>query len=576
MVNRILVILFLLIFSSGVFAKELVARVDRFEIGINESIELAVIMVDARGQRPDLSELLKDFTVDRHTQSSNFTLRNGAMSQQIQWTFLLSPTRKGTLVIPALKSAGLSTDPIEIKVGDQQVAKSTSDDALIEVEVKPLHPYVQGQVVYIQRLYYSRPLVDNASISSPKISMGEAEVEFLGSTNPRYVKHNGRSYQLIERFYAVFPKQAGPLHFEPSVFRGSLASSRQNRSSISMFNHGTRVNAFSPKAELTISDKPASFTGEHWLPASKVTLNMNWSRSSDTLKVGEPVTVTIALLAEGAKAEVLPEVALSLPDVLKVYPEQPTFRSDKGGNGLTGLREEKFTLVGNENGEYQIPAVEIPWWNTNTDQQEFARLDSFTIKVGGAATGASLQNNNQAATQEPFEEKLESETKPEAQNASALVDLTVNQAELSFYDKNKVLILVALAVMAGLFLIGGGLFWRKREGRSSLSGQSLGQQRQKAVEDLSRACKENNPRAAIAGLPAWARSVGIHPATLAGIERCNDSALIDAVRALSQASYSQKTEAWNGEELLRTISHFSEASLNSPEPSGLSPLHPIT
>ena len=567
MVSRFLTLLVLLMLSSLASAAGLTAKVDHLEIGIDESIELKITLSGGRGQRPVLTELYKDFSIVQHRQSQSMNLVNGVINEQIQWLLLLSPNRIGTLTIPAFTIGSLSTDTIAIKVGDKPVTQSTSDDVLMEVEVRPLHPYINGQITYIQRLYYSRPLVNNATVTRPRVTKGEAEVEIIESVGPRYVTHNGRPYQLRENYFAVFPKQAGPLHFAPSVFRGSLASStaRQNRFSMHMFNNGTRVNAYSPKVELMIADKPASFTGEHWLPASQVNLSMNWSLPPNGLKAGEPVDVIIGLIAEGAKAESLPEVKLTLPDALKVYPEQPTFRSGKGGNALAGLREEKFTVIGNEAGEYEIPAVEIPWWNTNTDQQEVARLDGFTIKIEG--TGVAL--SAPVAPVKP--EKDSSPQKPEV--VPAQIDPEKDQTLTEFYIENQVVILGSSSAV--VVLLGGLYFWRRRSTNSESAEESQKDRLQKALEPLVTACNENDAQSAIASLPAWANEVGIYPATLAGIEGCDDSALIGAVRGLTKVNYSPQSEAWSGDALLKAINAFSSAKSEVPELGGLSPLHPI-
>lgn len=574
MVNRLLLLCVLLLLSPWVSANQLTAQVDRFEIGIDESVELVVTLADSKGQRPDLTEIYKDFSIDQHAQSSNISVINGIRSMQMRWTFLLSPNRKGKLTIPSLKVGSLSTDPIVITVGDNPVAQSTSDDLLMEVEVRPLHPYVQGQVIYIQRLYYSRPLVDNASISRPKISKGEADIEYLGASNPRYVKHNGRPYQLRERYYAIFPKQAGPLHFEPSVFRGSLASSSaRNRYTMPMFDRGTRVNAYSAKAELTISDKPSGFTGKSWLPASQVNLNMNWSIPPESLKAGEPVIVTIALMAEGVKAETLPEVKLALPDSLKTYPEQPNFRSDKGGNGLAGLREEKFTVIGNEAGEYQIPAVEVPWWNTNTDKQEVARLDSFTIRVDGSAI-ATLPTEPKKP--EPVVAKEPIIEEPTAED-EAVVPLIEPEAAKTFsevYTEQKIAILTVSVTF--LALLGGLYFWRRRSGLA-LEIESQQDRLEQTRSRLISACRENNSQEAITLLPAWAKEVGINPATLAGIEACEHEPLKVAVRGVTKSNYSQAGGAtWNGSALLTAVNAYTAQQVITSEPEVLSPLHPIS
>ena len=579
MVNRLLAVFVLLLLSPWAIANQLTAQVDRFEIGIDESVELVITLADSSGQRPDLTELYKDFSIDQHGQSSNFTVINGIRSVQIRWTLLLSPNRKGKLTIPAFKVGNLSTDPIVITVGDNPVAQSTSDDLLMEVEVRPLHPYIQGQVIYIQRLYYSRPLVDNASISRPKISKGEADIEYLGASNPRYVTHNGRPYQLIERYYAAFPKKAGALHFEPSVFRGSLASSsaRKNRYSMPMFNSGTRVNAYSAKAELTISDKPAGFTGDAWLPASHVNLNMNWSIPPESLKAGEPVIVTIALMAEGIKAESLPEVKLVLPDNLKVYPEQPTFRSDKGGNGLVGLREEKFTVIGNEAGEYQIPAVEVPWWNTNTDKQEVAKLDGFTIKVDGSAVASRPVEPKLSelvtAEKEPVKETPPEKPSEEAKEVSTLIQPVAAKTISELYLENKVVILTGSATF--MALLGGLYFWRRRSGLQS-EVESQQDKLEYARTRLISACRAGDSRQVMTLLPVWAGEVGIYPSTLAGIESSEYPQLREAVRELISNNYSQLDTGWDGKGLINAVNEFTADQSSTTEPNLLSPLHPIS
>jgi len=57
---------------------------------------------------------------------------NGVVSQEARWTFLISPNRKGKLVIPSLKVGRFSSDPIEITVTDMPVAQSTSDDVFLK------------------------------------------------------------------------------------------------------------------------------------------------------------------------------------------------------------------------------------------------------------------------------------------------------------------------------------------------------------------------------------------------------------------------------------------------------------
>ena len=224
MVIRIGLLIALLFLSLHVQAKGFTAQVDRLSVGLTDHVQLVLTLADTQGGRPDTSVLDKDFTILQRSQSSNLKVVNGVVSQEVRWTFLLAPKRKGTLIIPAFTSGSFKSVPISIEVGDAPVDQSTSDAVLLEVEVKPLNPYVKGQAIYTQRLYFSGQLVGNASLDKPKLAEGDAEIIFLGSSNPRYINRNGKPYQLIERYYSVFPNSAGELLFAPSVFRGSIAT----------------------------------------------------------------------------------------------------------------------------------------------------------------------------------------------------------------------------------------------------------------------------------------------------------------------------------------------------------------
>ena len=205
MVVRFGLLMALLCLSLNSFANGFSAQVDRFSIGMGDHIQLVLTLGDIRGQRPDISALDKDFTIIRKSQSSSMNINNGVVSQEIKWVYLLAPNRKGTLTIPSFTSGSFKSEAIDIEVGDAPVSQSSTDDVLLEVEVKPLNPYVKGQAIYTQRLFYAKQLVNSASLSEPTLEKGDAEVVFLSSSNPKYVKRNNRTYNMIERYFSVFP-----------------------------------------------------------------------------------------------------------------------------------------------------------------------------------------------------------------------------------------------------------------------------------------------------------------------------------------------------------------------------------
>ena len=589
MVMRLALFLGLLFWATVAVAKGLDARVDRKQVGLGEQIELTLTLTDIKGQRPDVNALLKDFSIDRQSQSTSTQIINGVVNQEASWTFLLSPNRKGKLSIPSFKIDRFSSDPIDITVTDMPVAQSTSDDVLMEVELTPANPYVQSQVAYVQRLFFSRPLVDSASISNPKLSQGDADIQFWGSSEPRYVTHNSRPYQLIERYYIIYPRKAGTLEFEPSVFKGSLASSRRrNDFQMNMFRAGTRVNAYSAKASIEVKAKPADYPSEHWLPATDLTVNINLSQPAEALKAGEPVTVTIALMAEGLKAEVLPEVTLDLPAGIKSYPEKPTFRTDKVRNGMVGLRQEKVVLIANEVGEYILPELKIPWWNVTEDKLNFAKLDPVVLKVAlGSMPFKSKSENKSADASDATtsESNLDDNAGEKQSLVEEVTPVTSNNGSgsasylnrlLELYQQQKTAINLGLLLSVSGLLV-GWLFWRRRQARLNSSQYKRHLAVTEVVKLLKMACKNNDLESVISLLPKWAEAVGINPSTIAGIEATGDVELGKVVREMTAANYSKYPSSWNGKRLLKAISEFSAvSSAKRKTVEGLSPLHPVS
>ncbi|RVU81449.1 protein BatD [Leucothrix sargassi] len=573
MVKRLLFIALVLGLSSSLFAKGFTARVDRLSIGLGEQLQLVLQLEDAQGSRPDISSLENDFTILKRSQSSNVRVINGIVSQEIRWSYLLSPRRKGTLTIPSFVSGNLKSEAIEIEVGDMPVAQSTTDEVILEVEVAPLNPYVKGQVIYTQRLYFAQRLVSNASLDKPKLETGEAEIIQIGSTNPKNVTRNNRIYSLIERYYVVIPKKAGELSFQPSVFRGSIADRRQQPHGFNMpmFDVGKRVTAYSSKASLKIAEQPASYTGDSWLPASHVELAMTWSQAPETLKAGEPVTVTTAVIADGLKAEVLPEIKFQWPGSIKTYPEKPEFRTDKTANGLLGLRQEKVVLVANENGDFTVPPVKVTWWNTVTNKQEVEEIAGFTMSVSGAATTA-------APVEPPSQDVAKSEvvTEEEAPKESALAAPEVSEpltARLSkYYAANKERVLsIAGGLLVALVLL---YFAIRRVARPKTQQELDTKALNSAKQELLNACQRNDTKAAVEALPAWAQAVGIYPATLAGITEVGDQSLSEAIKALSQASYAKESQAWQGQALKTAVENYQQTTTSNQSEPTLGSLHP--
>jgi hypothetical protein len=343
---------------------------------------------------------------------------------------------------------------------------------------------------------------------------------------------------------------------EPSVFQGQIVEGRG-------FPFGENLRSKRLTSEpfsLEVRAIPAA-ARRPWLPSREVKLVEEWPTDPPILRVGEPVTRTLTLTADGIAAAQLPSLAATLPDGLKQYSDQPVIRNQTRADGLTGLRQEKIAIVPSRAGRLQLPALEIPWWNTETGQQEVARIPSRSIEVGAASDAQP------AAPSLPAAPEL-SETVVPAPEAPP-------EDTAGFWPWLSFALLVA---WLGTAL----LWWRQRHQRGvqAETHSSPGEAEQPVYEipKLRRACQQNDAGACKSALLGLARQRWPEqsPASLGALAGRVDAAFAEAIDQLNRALYGRETIDWDGDRLLREAEHWLKSNpvtAVSPPPP-IPPLHP--
>ena len=134
--------------------------------------------------------------------------------------------------------------------------------------------------------------------------------------------------------------------------------------------------------------------GQTWLPAANIAIIESWSGPVDDLSIGESVTRNIQISASGLSSSLLPGITYADLPGLKFYPDQPSSEDSANELGVTGSRTEGTAIVPSEAGDFVIPEVVIPWWNTTTDSLERAVIPARTLTVQpGVTSNQSFSNN---------------------------------------------------------------------------------------------------------------------------------------------------------------------------------------
>ncbi len=568
--------------ATSAQAATLDAQLDRSHITLGDQVRLSIELPGGGNSQPDLSPLKQDFDLLGSSSNSQVQIINGNISQSSQLIITLAPHSKGKLTIPALKIGADTTQPLSLTVGDVPVSKSAQAGDSVWLEMDSALPNTQATVVQQEipitvRLYSATSL--HGVTLTPPAPTG-AVVEKIDRDKLYRTRRKGQIYQVMEQHYAVFPEQPGQLSIPPVVMRGIKPDPNNPRGSVMddpFFRHtfrnnplaqhlmndpffrrggrGEQISLRSQGLQFQVDPIPAEARGKTWLPARKVTLSDSWQENPPQLRSGEPVSLTLTVTADGLLGPQIP--AIPLPEIpgVRVYPEPAQSESRTNGEQVTGISTQQFTLIPEQAGALKLPAISLPWWNTQTRSLETAELPVRTLEVAQGSTATPQPQADTAAapalsaTEPPPspEPTAESNPKPSPQDG---------------FDTKGVVIGAILLVL----LLAVGWAGYRHHHRSAMSQhgaktaagegtqESLAQRLafNAARDAFLSACSDNDPHLAAKTLLDWAKRVWPNNPPLSLTElatRVETGA--ERLGELHQRLYQsdKESQAWNGESL---------------------------
>ncbi|AVI84152.1 protein BatD [Pseudomonas syringae pv. tomato] len=540
--------LLLSLIALSLQAAQLTASVDRTRLNAGETVELTLETDDVtQFGKPDMSSLEASFEVRDTRQLNSLKTLDGSSQATTRWIVTLLPRETGSVIIPSLQLGELKSQPLTLQVMQSETKEPASHLAsiFIEASLDQDSVYVQAQAVLTLRVYHSVSLFDDSSLSP--LQVPDARVEKLGDARTYEKLINGVRHGVIETRYAIYPQQSGVLTIPSQVFSATLvqppAEAQGQEANPFGPQPGKSVRVKSAEVPLTVKPKPANYPADiAWLPARSISLEENWSPEPGTTQVGDSLTRTITLKAEGLAGAQLPPLAPTEVPSLRRYPDQPQLRNLPSERGLIGTREEREALVPGRAGAIELPVVEVTWWNTREDYLEHTSLPARTLQISnnpGLAVDTPVSNNQGGVT---------------------VIGPPVWPWQLS------TLLFVCTT------LLGLALWWRARGQPAIARTVQAGPSPRTVLDDLKRACLANDPQGTRQALDAWARQ---QPETLAEMA-ARFVPLSDALDGLNGALYSETGKLWLGEDLWRAVRKLPAAEhIQDPAgDAGLPPLYP--
>lgn len=375
-------------FFVSAYAGNLTASVDRDTIGLAETFTLTLRYDEQINATPDYDLLRRDFDILNTRSGTQMTITNGRTEASTEWIIALAPKRIGKFLIPSFNIEGAVSDAIEITVeGKSRTPKNDSDNVTVELETDKDSTYVQEQIIVTIRLYTAVAL---SGVNLEPLNVQNALVVQLDEKQYQ-TNINNRPHIVAETRFALYPQQSGELVIPSLLYQVSVDNGQGSMWNRLYGNNSNVLRLRTDEQRINVLPIPAEAKNQSWIPAKDISLKEHWSAGIDTLKVGEPITRSITIAADGLTAGQITPLSLADIDGLTFYQDQAQTDDQKSERGILGTRIETIAIIPTRSGEFTLPEINLRWWDTEEKIFKTATLEAVTLNVTGGI-GAIAQN----------------------------------------------------------------------------------------------------------------------------------------------------------------------------------------
>ncbi len=499
---------------------------------------------------PDLTPLQKEFTLIGTEHSLSYRANNGVATSENEWVVLLIPKKTGTLTIPPIKIGHEYSPERKITILSSSAKMPVENDSIeppeensavtLESEVDLEKPFINQQIIYTVKLATNQSLLE-AQYQPPRVE--NALLIPLGEGRRYQTTTDGQEYSVDEQRYAIYPQKSGLLNIIPPKLSAVVYKTMPER-----------IQAEGKDIQLMVKPTPQTDTNNAWLPAKQLSISEQYDSSETTMKQGSTLVRKITVQAMGLPAELLP--AMPFPDNTQynVYPEKPDTRNVLRHQELVGTSTVTVTYILNQAGNITLPSIKLPWYNTQTGQNELASLPNHELKVTSRASKKHTSLPSVKKSSHPIIKQ------PAAQT-------------LHMQSRRHGLWTTILFALAGIITLVAGWWLHRRSVKPRQSQRTT-------RSDLRKSCAKNNPEQAHSALLAWGRQQWPKTALLNLNElskQVNNIELKKQIALLTEALYSRNGEKnWQGKALWQAVKNYRPSPMSSTTTKKpLPPINPV-
>ncbi|MEM1080134.1 MAG: hypothetical protein AAGH65_00995 [Pseudomonadota bacterium] len=201
----------------------------------------------------------------------------------------------------------------------------------------------------------------------------------VAATGPVSERIDGQTWSGVSRRFQITPMVPGEVRIPTQPLKITWADPNNNQ----------------PRGQ-TLQTEPLMITGtvprgaerlDPFIAADALSLEQFIEGGPDTLTPGAAFTRTVVATIEGVPPMFIPSL---LPDAevdgLRAYADAPVVEASNQRGRDTGTRTERISYMAEHGGSGILPAIQIDWFNRNSEQIETARLAEIDVRIEGPAS----------------------------------------------------------------------------------------------------------------------------------------------------------------------------------------------
>ena len=295
--------------------------------------------------------------------------------------------------------------------------------------------------------------------------------------------------------------------------------------------------------------------GSTGCPHAQLTLEDSWAEEPPIFRVGEPVTRTVTVRAQGAEGAQIPPLNLAPAEGLRVYPEQPVSETRTDGKRVFGVSRQSMAIVPKKAGALVVPEIKVSWWDTDARRERITHIPAWrvTAEPGSSALPQQEPAPITEAPSTPHKTAGPEQTASAPEEQPTPHDLTAVQAYWPWLVGAGVLILASLTGWLGRRKArpkdaGHMAYPAKPDPQASRAGYRAAQ------GAFRQTCEANDAAGAARTLLAWAAEEWPdRPPRSLGAVAARVGQGADLIRELDRNLYASEAAQWRGESLWEAL-----------------------